>query len=850
MLGVLDIRYSLDDMDQRIRRNALTITGFSLGFVLIASLSVGLFVHRLVYLPLRDLESGARRISSGDLEQPIPVRSGDEFGELADAFNAMTAALRNSRSELREWARTLEQKVEQRTEQLRIAQAEAARGEKLASVGLLASGIAHELNNPLTGVLTFSILLREKMADGSQDAEDMDLVIRETRRCASIIRRLLDFAREKPPEKKFADLNQIIEDTVRLVERPANLRDIAITLELDRALPQVWVDPDQIKQVVMNLLVNAQHAIDEEGSITVRTRRLPQPRTLQPGAIAVPMVEFSVTDTGCGIPEENFRRIFDPFFTTKKIGTGTGLGLSVSHGIVEAHGGTIEVESEVGKGSTFRVRLPLIAVARSRGKRKQREHFVSAKILIVDDEQIIIDSCLRILRNEDYQLEAVQDGLEALRKIDENHYDIVILDIMMPKIDGLEVLRRVREGHPDIDVIMITGLSQIETAVKSMKLGAFDYLPKPFDPDELKLVVHRALERRRLLAENLNLKTEVGAKYRFDNVIGASPQMQSVYRLVAKCAPTNSTVMLTGESGTGKELIARAIHYNSLRKDKPFIPVDCNALSETLLESELFGHVKGAFTGAVANKKGMLEIADGGTLFLDEIGNISLTTQAKLLRVIQEREFRAVGDTRTQAANFRLITATNKDLKAMVADGRFREDLFYRINIFPIRVPPLRERRDDIPALAFHFLGVFSAELGKKVTEFSEEAMAVLMNYDWPGNVRELENTVQRAVILATDARHSPGASGAYRRGVAGASPSTSREPAEELKQIKKLAREKSVENIEKLFVLDALKRNAWNATRSAEETGMQRANFQALMKKYNIRIRESERDPDEADAP
>jgi DNA-binding NtrC family response regulator len=473
---------------------------------------------------------------------------------------------------------------------------------------------------------------------------------------------------------------------------------------------------------------------------------------------------------------------------------------------------------------------------------------VSVRILIVDDERIIIDSCLRILRNDDYQLEAVQDGLEALRKIDENQYDIVILDIMMPKIDGLEVLRRVREGHPDIDVIMITGLSQIETAVKSMKLGAFDYLPKPFDPDELKLVVHRALERRRLLAENLNLKTEVGAKYRFENVIGASPQMQSVFRLLAKCAPTNSTVMLTGESGTGKELIARAIHYNSLRKDKPFVAVDCNALSENLLESELFGHVKGAFTGAVANKKGMLDIADGGTLFLDEIGNISLATQAKLLRVIQEREFRAVGDTRTQTANFRLITATNKDLKAMVADGRFREDLFYRINIFPIRVPPLRERRDDIPALAFHFLAVANEELAKKVTEFSEGAMAVLMNYDWPGNVRELENIVQRAVILTTDTvirrahlinidERSPGPALDIPR------------TGEELKQVKKLAREKSVENIEKLFVLDALKRNDWNATRSAEETGMQRANFQALMKKYNIRIRDSEHDAGESDA-
>ena len=471
---------------------------------------------------------------------------------------------------------------------------------------------------------------------------------------------------------------------------------------------------------------------------------------------------------------------------------------------------------------------------------------MSARILVVDDEEIVIRSCLRILGDGDYAVEAVQDGWEALKKIDESHYDVLILDIMMPKIDGLEVLRRVKESHPDIDVIMITGLSQIDTAVRAMKLGAFDYLPKPFDPDELKLVVERALERRQLLQENLDLRNEVSSKYRFENIIGSSPRMQNVYRLIAKCAPTNSTVLLTGESGTGKELIARAIHYNSLRKDKPFVPVDCNSLSENLLESEMFGHVKGSFTGAVANKKGMFEIADNGTLFLDEIGNISLATQAKLLRVIQEREFKAVGDTRTQSANFRLICATNKDLKAMVAGGAFREDLFYRINIFPIQIPSLRERRDDIPALAFHFLKVFGEELGKKVTEFSEGAMSVIVNHDWPGNVRELENTVQRAVILANDKVIRQ----AHLGNIMDLSPRLDLEvpkTGDELKRIKKVAREKSVENIEKRFVLEALRRNAWNVTKSAEETGMQRANFQALMKKYNIRIRETEKPSDES---
>jgi DNA-binding NtrC family response regulator len=462
---------------------------------------------------------------------------------------------------------------------------------------------------------------------------------------------------------------------------------------------------------------------------------------------------------------------------------------------------------------------------------------MKSRILVVDDEEIVITSCVRILAGDEHEVDVARSGAEALRKIDEGRYDVIILDIMMPNVDGLEVLQRVKEAHPDIEVVMVTGLSQIGTAVRSMKLGAFDYLPKPFDPDELRLTVERALERRRLVQENLNLRAAIGSKYRFENIIGSSPRMQEVYRLIAQCGPTNTTVLITGESGTGKELVARAIHYNSLRKDKPIVPVDCTSLSENLLESELFGHVKGSFTGAVVNKRGLLEVAHGGTLFLDEIGNIPLSIQAKLLRVIQEREFKAVGDTRTQSANIRLIAATNKDLRAMVAAGAFRDDLYYRINIFPIRIPPLRERAADIAPLAFHFLKTFSAELGKNVTQFSEGAMNLLLQYDWPGNVRELENTVHRAVILASDRVVRK----AHLAGLAGRAPQAGGEvpsTGDELKRTKKAAREKSVEGIEKAFVLEALKRNAWSVTRSAEQTGMQRANFQALMKKHNIRLR------------
>ena len=359
ILGVLDVVYSLDNMDRALRDSAITLGMLALGFVVLASLGIGILVHRLVYVPLRDLENGARRLAVGDLDHEIPIRSADELGQLATSFNSMTAALRESQHERTTWARTLEQKVEQRTKELRIAQAEAARGEKLASVGLLAAGIAHELNNPLTGILTFSTLLRKKMPDGSADAEDLDLVIQETKRCAAIIRRLLDFAREKKPEKKFADLNAIIEETERLIERPAHLRDIEIRKELDRSLPLVWVDADQIKQVVMNMLVNAQQAIDKKGTITVRTSLAREPKHADPKGPPARMVEIAIVDTGCGIPEKNLERIFDPFFTSKEVGKGTGLGLSVSHGIVKAHGGLIEVESTVGEGSTFRVYLPL-----------------------------------------------------------------------------------------------------------------------------------------------------------------------------------------------------------------------------------------------------------------------------------------------------------------------------------------------------------------------------------------------------------------------------------------------------------------------------------------------------------
>lgn len=362
VLGVLDIVYPLSTIDKLMRDDTITVTGFSLGVIVLAGLLVSFLLNRIVYIPLRDLEEGAARLAAGNLGKPIPIRSEDEFGQLAKSFNSMIGALRKSRVELQNWGRTLEQKVEEARHELHIAQAETARSEKLASVGLLAAGIAHELNNPLTGVLTFSHLVRKNMPDGSPEAEDLDLVIHETKRCAAIIRRLLDFARKKAPEKTFSDINELIRQTAHLIDQSAQAEDVEIKLDLDKNLPTIWIDEDLITQVIMNLLVNAEHAIAGKGIITVRTRVIKKQLKSNKSHKASPLVEISVIDTGCGIPEADLPLIFDPFFTTKSVGKGTGLGLSVSHGTIRAHGGEIEVESTVGKGSIFRIYLPVTSI--------------------------------------------------------------------------------------------------------------------------------------------------------------------------------------------------------------------------------------------------------------------------------------------------------------------------------------------------------------------------------------------------------------------------------------------------------------------------------------------------------
>jgi two-component system response regulator PilR (NtrC family) len=378
-------------------------------------------------------------------------------------------------------------------------------------------------------------------------------------------------------------------------------------------------------------------------------------------------------------------------------------------------------------------------------------------VLVVDDEDIMREILETLLTREGYEVRLAASGDEGLELARARSFDVAIVDVMMPGLDGIATLEELRKLDEDLPVLMITAFASVETAIAAMKRGAFDYITKPFKNDEVLVVVRNAAERRRLVSENLALRRNLQERsHRFDDIIGRSPRMKQVFDLILQAAPSRSTILVMGESGTGKELVARALHTHSARSDRPFITVNSGNLPPDLLESNLFGHVKGAFTGAIYPKKGLFELADKGTIFFDEIGNVPLETQAKLLRVMQEREFMRLGGIETIKVDVRIVAATNVDLRRMMEDGRFREDLYYRLHVITIQMPPLRERKDDIPLLAQHFLQKYGEENAKSVLELTPDALDLLMEYDWPGNVRELENVIERAVVLSTGSRIGP----------------------------------------------------------------------------------------------
>lgn len=460
-------------------------------------------------------------------------------------------------------------------------------------------------------------------------------------------------------------------------------------------------------------------------------------------------------------------------------------------------------------------------------------------ILIIDDEPSICRNCVKILSGQGCKIDYALSGYDALKMFEEKEFDIIVTDLKMNSLGGMEVLSRVKVERPEIIVIVITGYASVSSAVEVMKMGAFDYLPKPFTPDELRAVVRQAVDEWELQRLNKELQEEkAGGTLLSHQLVGQSSKMKKVIEMIRKVAPTDSTVLIHGESGTGKELIARALHANSSRKNEVFFAIDCGTLSTNLIQNELFGHVKGAFTGADKDKAGILKMAHSGTVFLDEISSLSLEVQAKLLRFLETREFLPLGGVSPQKVDIRLVLATNKDLKEMVAEGSFREDFYYRIFVYPIIVPPLRERKSDILPIAYHFLRQFNHVLGKNIQGFDQNAVNKLACYHWPGNVRQLRNLIERTAIISESEQITASdlpfldESEELIEHV----PSTN----EELKQMKKEIRQKAVLNIEKKFVLNALAQSDWNITRAAKMVGLQRTNFQNIMKKCGVKIKRS----------
>jgi len=451
-------------------------------------------------------------------------------------------------------------------------------------------------------------------------------------------------------------------------------------------------------------------------------------------------------------------------------------------------------------------------------------------IVVIDDEESICSGCRLSLSDLGHAVETFLKGKPGLETIQQGSYDLVLLDLKLPDMDGIDILEQIRREKPDTKIIMMTGYSSVENAVRAMKLGAFDYLSKPFSADELILSVERAMESKRLTEENQTLRKQLYEKFGFSDIVGENQALIQIFKKIHRAAPTESTILLDGESGTGKELFAKAIHAHSRRSGQQFVTVDCSTFSASLLESELFGHVKGAFTGAVKNKAGIFEIADGGTLFLDEVANLSLDVQGKILRVMESRQYKPVGGDTIKNTDMRIIAATNRDLKIMVDNREFRNDLFYRLNVLPIHIPPLRDRRDDIPKLAYHFLRIFCKEMGRRIQGFSDEALQSLIHHDWPGNVRQLKNVVERLVIMCDDnVLGYQNLSGNFHLQAAqdqGAIPET----LDNLKTAKQDILDKYYRPVEKLFLVEALDSTGWNITQAAGHVGMQRSNFSALM--------------------
>ena len=633
-----------------------------------------------------------------------------------------------------------------------------AQADKLSSIGLLAVGVAHEINTPLAVISSYAQMLSKQLKGDARLGPVLEKITQQSFRAAEIANGLLNFSRTSTTEFRDTNLNQVILDTLSLLEHQFKTAQIVVDLDLTETLPAIHGNQGKLQQVFLNLLLNAKEAMPEGGRLRVAT-------------LVNGHVEAVVNDSGSGIAPEHLKRIYDPFFTTKTMPKpgdrrGTGLGLSVSYGIIQEHAGKIHVESAVGQGTTFHLRVPLI-------RRSQYMPEVELPLTLPVPSSTTSPAFSKAQAAVPAFLSSTTNPRSASRSGSATHasrdtrspwpsmvkrdcvpwgrknFDLVLLDLALPGQSGMELLPQIKDRHPELPVIMTSlAYGTVENVVDAIRAGAENFVQKPWDNEKLLADIRSAVARHKAEEENLQLKRTLKQRYNFVNIVGKSEIMLRVFDLVAQVAPSRSTVLIQGESGTGKELIAKAIHANSPRRDKPFVPINTGAMPSELLESTLFGHVKGAFTSAVSAKKGLFEVANGGTLFLDEIATMGMDTQAKILRVLQDRRFMHLGGISEIQVDVRIIAATNIDLRQAVRDGQFREDLFYRLNVISVDLPPLRSRREDIPLLVNHFLEFYAKENDLPPRKLTADALRALVDYDWPGNVRELENSIERGVAM------------------------------------------------------------------------------------------------------
>ena len=704
--------------------------------------------------------------------------------------------------------------------------------QRLAAVGEMAAGIAHEIRNPLAAMSGSIQILRQELPLSAEQEQLMDIVLRESERLNTTIGSFLAYARPQ----KFAivrfDVRRVLNDTALLLRHGADVHD-DITIVVEVPPTEIWLEADegQIKQIVWNLATNGVRAMAGGG----RLRLVARTDDISGD------VEILVQDDGIGIPADDIDQLFQPFHGSFAKGSGPRTGNRApdcqrlprrdsdsldrrrrNHG----HGPTAGAGGSDGMtGAAAAVAAPSSAERRL------------PRILVVDDERSMRELLSIVLRREGYEVLLAEDGRSAIELLGRQPIDLLISDIKMPDMSGVEVLRAAKKIDQDILAIMITAFASTDTAIEAMRLGACDYLSKPFDVDLLKMKVREKIDNRQLRQENVLLKRTLGLSHQFTNIIGRSGAMLDVFKMVESVARTTSTILLTGESGTGKGLVAQAIHFHSLRRDKPMVAVNCGAIPEALLESELFGHMRGAFTGAESNKKGLLELAEKGTIFLDEIGEMSAVMQVKLLRVLQERKFRRVGGLEELTADIRVVAATNQDLTKAIQDGRFREDLYYRINVIPIALPPLRERREDIPLLAEHFLAKYAAQMEKPISTIAHETLDLLMLHNWPGNIRELENVMERAVALESTRTVLPESlPPAIRAARAGAAMPSGPGAAIQAFPESGFDLEAHVKDIERGYIAAALQRAGGVQVRAAALLGMSFRSFRYYVKKYDVR--------------